>query len=121
MTERIASRMLHGNGEASQLVERAITDSYKRLIKPSIENEFAALSKDDADENAISMFAQNVRQLLFAPPLGHKHVLAIDPGYRTGCKVVCLDSQGNLLHNDVITPHRHATKPPWLQRRLPTS
>lgn len=111
MTERIASRMLHGNGEASQLVERAITDSYKRLIKPSIENEFAALSKDDADENAISMFAQNVRQLLFAPPLGHKRVLAIDPGYRTGCKVVCLDSQGNLLHNDVIypTPPRNET------------
>lgn len=111
MTERIASRMLHGNSEASQLVERAITDSYKRLIKPSIENEFAALSKDDADENAISMFAQNVRQLLFAPPLGHKRVLAIDPGYRTGCKVVCLDSQGNLLHNDVIypTPPRNET------------
>ncbi len=102
--ERIASRFVKSGNEASQLVEKAVDDSYKRLVKPSIENEFAASSKDEADDNAISMFAQNVRQLLFAPPLGKARVLAIDPGYRTGCKVVCLDEQGNLLHNDVIYP-----------------
>ena len=102
--ERIAQRFVKSHNEASQLVEKAVADSYKRLVKPSIENEFAASSKDEADDNAISMFAQNVRQLLFAPPLGKARVLAIDPGYRTGCKVVCLDEQGNLLHNDVIYP-----------------
>ncbi len=104
IVERIASRFVKSGNEASQLVEKAVDDSYKRLVKPSIENEFAASSKDEADDNAISMFAQNVRQLLFAPPLGKARVLAIDPGYRTGCKVVCLDEQGNLLHNDVIYP-----------------
>ena len=93
-----------GNGEASSLVGRAAADSYKRLVRPSIETEFAASSKEHADDEAIDMFAQNLRQLLFAPPLGHKRVLAVDPGYRTGCKVVCLDEQGNLLHNDVIYP-----------------
>lgn len=93
-----------GNGETSQMVSKAIADSYKRLIRPSIENEFASSSKEKADEEAIEMFSQNLRQLLFAPPLGYKRVLAIDPGYRTGCKVVCLDEQGNLLHNDVIYP-----------------
>ncbi|MDQ9827219.1 hypothetical protein RFX70_00010, partial [Acinetobacter baumannii] len=72
--------------------------------KPSIENEFATLSKENADSTAIALFADNARQLLFAPPLGHKRVLAIDPGYRTGCKIVCLDEQGNLLHNDTIYP-----------------
>lgn len=104
MTNRIAERMTRGGGESAQLIGRAIADSYKRLIKPSIENEFAAASKDSADDSAIAMFAHNVRQLLFAPPLGHKRVLAVDPGYRTGCKVVCLDEQGNLLHNDVVYP-----------------
>ncbi len=96
--------VVRGNGEASALVGKAATDSYKRLIRPSIETEFAASSKERADDEAIDMFAENLRQLLFAPPLGHKRVLAVDPGYRTGCKVVCLDEQGNLLHHDVIYP-----------------
>jgi len=81
-------------------------DSYKRLLKPSIENEFAAESKQLADIQAIDVFRNNLRQLLLSPPLGQKRVLAIDPGYRTGCKVVCLDEQGNLLHNETIYPHK---------------
>lgn len=97
--------VVKGHGEASDIVYEAVEDSYKRLIKPSIENEFAALSKEKADSEAIEMFAQNVRQLLFAPPLGHKRVMGVDPGYRTGCKIVCLDEQGNLLHNDTIYPN----------------
>lgn len=88
----------------ADMIARAIKDSYKRLLRPSIESEIAAASKEKADDAAIAMFADNVRQLLFAPPLGHKRVMGIDPGYRTGCKVVCLDAQGNLLHNDVIYP-----------------
>ena len=97
--------VVKGHGEASDIVYEAVEDSYKRLIKPSIENEFAAISKEKADSEAIEMFAQNVRQLLFAPPLGHKRVMGVDPGYRTGCKIVCLDEQGNLLHNDTIYPN----------------
>lgn len=85
-------------------IRQAVKDGYKRLIKPSIETEVSALTKEKSDITAIAMFADNVRQLLFAPPLGHKRVMGIDPGYRTGCKVVCLDAQGNLLHNDVIYP-----------------
>lgn len=102
--DRLAERLMKNDTESAQVVEKALTDSYKRLIKPSIENEFASLSKAEADDQAISLFAQNARQLLFAPPLGRKRILAIDPGYRTGCKVVCLDEQGNLLHNDTIYP-----------------
>ena len=102
--DNIARIVVKGNGEASQLVEEAAEDSFKRLVKPSIETEFASAAKEKADDEAIETFAQNVRQLLFAPPLGHKRVLAVDPGFRTGCKVVCLDEQGNLLHNDVIYP-----------------
>ena len=102
--DRLAERLVKNDTESAQVVEKALTDSYKRLIKPSIENEFASLSKAEADDQAISLFAQNARQLLFAPPLGRKRILAIDPGYRTGCKVVCLDEQGNLLHNDTIYP-----------------
>lgn len=82
-----------------------MADAYKRLIKPGIETEFAAASKEKADEEAIRVFAGNLRQLLLAPPLGQKRVLGIDPGYRTGCKVVCLDAQGTLLHNEAIYPH----------------
>lgn len=92
------------NAQSATLVAEAIKDGYKRLIKPSIETEVASMIKEKADDVAISMFADNLRQLLFAPPLGHKRVMGIDPGYRTGCKVVCLDAQGNLLHNDVIYP-----------------
>jgi uncharacterized protein len=95
-----------GNNASAQQVEMAVKDSYKRLIEPSIETEFAALSKEKADDEAIKVFAENLRQLLLAPPLGQKRILAIDPGYRTGCKVVCLDEQGNLLHNDTIYPHK---------------
>ncbi|MFC0182335.1 uncharacterized protein SAMN04515674_101310 [Pseudarcicella hirudinis] len=95
---------VRGLPESKQLVEDAITDSYKRLMKPSIETEFANLSKEKADAEAIRIFAQNLRQLLLASPLGQKRVLAIDPGYRTGCKVVCLDAQGNLLNDTVIYP-----------------
>lgn len=95
---------LRGLPEAKEQVELAITDSYKRLMKPSIENEFAGLSKGKADNEAIRIFAQNLRQLLLASPLGQKKVLAIDPGYRTGCKTVVLDAQGNLLADTVIYP-----------------
>lgn len=95
-----------GLNSCADYVELAVKDSLKRLIQPSIETEFAALSKEKADEEAIRVFAENIRQLLLAPPLGQKRVLAIDPGYRTGCKVVCLDEQGNLLHNETIYPHK---------------
>ncbi len=103
--DRICRSIVRGNTQSSAIVGKAVIDSYKRLIKPSIENEFAAISKEKADEEAINMFSQNLRQLLFAPPLGHKRVLGVDPGYRTGCKIVCLDAQGNLLHNDTIYPN----------------
>lgn len=102
---RLQRLFVKGDGEASRLVTQAVADSYKRLLRPSIESEFAASSKERADDEAIAIFAGNVRQLLLAPPLGQKRVLAIDPGYRTGCKVVCLDAQGNLLHNETIYPH----------------
>ena len=104
-TERLERNYVHGNNECSQQVKEAVRDAYKRLLKPSIETEFAALSKEKADEEAIRVFAGNLRQLLLAPPLGQKRVMGIDPGYRTGCKVVCLDAQGNLLHNETIYPH----------------
>ncbi len=95
---------LRGLPEAKEQVETAITDSYKRLIKPSIETEFANFSKEKADTEAIRIFAQNLRQLLLASPLGQKRTLAIDPGYRTGCKTVVLDAQGNLISDTVIYP-----------------
>ena len=104
-TERLERSYVRGNNECSQQVKEAIRDAYKRLLKPSIETEFAALSKEKADEEAIRVFAGNLRQLLLAPPLGQKRVMGIDPGYRTGCKIVCLDAQGNLLHNETIYPH----------------
>lgn len=103
--ERLDKRFVKGNSEASGYVQDAITDSYKRLLKPSIETEIAAEAKAKADDDAIHVFAENARQLLLAPPLGQKRVLGIDPGYRTGCKVVCLDAEGNLLHNETIYPH----------------
>lgn len=104
-TERLERNYVRGNNECSQQVKEAVRDAYKRLLKPSIETEFAALSKEKADEEAIRVFAGNLRQLLLAPPLGQKRVMGIDPGYRTGCKIVCLDAQGNLLHNETIYPH----------------
>ncbi len=104
-TERLDRLFVRSNNECGRQVSEAIADSYKRLLKPSIETEFAALSKEKADEEAIRVFAENLRQLLLAPPLGQKRVLGIDPGFRTGCKLVCLDAQGNLLHNEAIYPH----------------
>ncbi|RHJ91349.1 Tex family protein [Parabacteroides bouchesdurhonensis] len=103
--DRLKRRFVKGYNEVSGQVTEAVDDSFKRLLKPSIETEFANLSKAKADEEAIRVFAENLRQLLLAPPLGQKRVLGIDPGYRTGCKVVCLDAQGNLLHNEAIYPH----------------
>ncbi len=103
--ERLYRRFVKGHNDASEQVAKAVDDSFKRLLKPSIENEFANQSKQSADEEAIRVFAENLRQLLLAPPLGQKRVLGIDPGYRTGCKVVCLDAQGALLHNETIYPH----------------
>lgn len=103
--ERLKHRFVKGRGEASAEVTQAVEDAFKRLLKPSIETEYARLSKEKADEEAIRVFAENLRQLLLAPPLGQKRVLGVDPGYRTGCKLVCLDAQGNLLHNEAIFPH----------------
>lgn len=103
--ERLEKLFVHGNNACSEQVGMAVTDAYKRLLRSSIETEFASESKTRADEEAIRVFAANLRQLLLAPPLGQKRVLGIDPGFRTGCKVVCLDAQGNLLHNETIYPH----------------
>lgn len=103
--ERLQRLFVRANNTCAHQVEEALTDAYKRLLKPAIETEFAALSKEKADEEAIRVFAENLRQLLLAPPLGQKRVMGIDPGFRTGCKVVCLDAQGTLLHNEAIYPH----------------
>lgn len=103
--EKLKRLFVRGYGRCSTLVGEAVTDSFKRLLKPSIETEFATLSKENADGDAISVFAENLRQLLLAAPLGQKRVMGIDPGFRTGCKVVCLDEQGNLLHHEAIFPH----------------
>jgi uncharacterized protein len=102
---RLKRLFVKGNNDTSDQVEMATEDAYKRLLAPSLENETMALFKEKADEEAIRVFSDNLRQLLLAPPLGQKRVLAIDPGYRTGCKVVCLDAQGELLHNEAIYPH----------------
>jgi len=103
--ENINNLIIKSNGQAARIINNAITDSYKRLIKPSIENEIKAMAKELADDNSIAVFASNLRQLLMAAPLGPKSVLALDPGFKSGCKVVCLDHQGNLLHNETIYPH----------------
>lgn len=103
--ESLKRMYVRSNNECGRQVGEAVRDAYKRLLKPSIETEFAALSKGKADEEAIRVFAGNLRQLLLAPPLGQKRVMGIDPGFRTGCKVVILDAQGTLLRNDTIYPH----------------
>lgn len=103
--EKLKRLFVRGYGRCSTLVGEAVTDSFKRLLKPSIETEFATMSKENADGDAIAVFAENLRQLLLAAPLGQKRVMGIDPGFRTGCKVVCLDEQGNLLHHEAIFPH----------------
>ncbi|MBP5409876.1 MAG: RNA-binding transcriptional accessory protein [Prevotella sp.] len=102
---RLQRNYVRGNGACQQLVAEAVEDSYKRLLYPSIETEFANISKEKADEEAIKVFTENLRQLLLGAPLGQKRVMGIDPGFRTGCKVVCLDAQGNLLHHEAIFPH----------------
>lgn len=103
--EKLKRLFVRGYGRCSTLVGEAVADSFKRLLKPSIETEFATMSKENADDDAIAVFAENLRQLLLAAPLGQKRVMGIDPGFRTGCKVVCLDEQGNLLHHEAIFPH----------------
>ncbi len=104
-TDRLRQRYVRGNGEASKLVAEAVDDAFKRLLNPSIETEFAALSKQKADEEAILVFAENLRQLLLAAPLGQKRVMAVDPGFANGCKTCCLDAQGNLIHHEIVYPH----------------
>lgn len=103
--DRLQRHYVHGNGACQRLVAEAVEDGYKRLLYPSIETEFANFSKEKADEEAINVFTENLRQLLLGAPLGQKRVMGIDPGFRTGCKVVCLDAQGNLLHHEAIFPH----------------
>ena len=115
-TERLERQYVHGNGECSAQVAEAVNDAYKRLLKPAIETEFSALSKEKAE--AIRVFAENLRQLLLAPPLGQKRTMGIDPGYRTGCKVVCLDAQGTLLHNEAIYPHPPKSETALAGRKL---
>ena len=121
---RLTHQFVRGHGVCQTLVTQAVEDSFKRLINPSIENEFAALSKERADEEAIKVFTENLRQLLLSPPLGQKRVLALDPGFANGCKIACLDEQGNLLHHEIIYPHpprnqvRQATEA--LQRMIST-
>ncbi len=104
--QRLKRFFIKGNNACTDQMELAVADAYKRLLEPSIETEFANISKEKADEEAIRVFADNLRQLLLAAPLGQKRVLALDPGFRTGCKLVCLDAQGNLLHNETIYPHK---------------
>ena len=104
--ERLKRFFIHSNNACTDQMELAVSDAYKRLLVPSIETEFANSSKEKADDEAIRVFAENLRQLLLGAPLGQMRVLAIDPGYRSGCKVVCLDAQGNLLHNETIYPHK---------------
>jgi uncharacterized protein len=102
---RLTRQFVHGHGVCQTLVSQAVEDSFKRLINPSIEKEFATLSKERADDEAIKVFTENLRQLLLSAPLGQKRVLALDPGFANGCKIACLDAQGNLLHHEVIYPH----------------
>lgn len=109
--DRVKRFFVRGYGKCSSLVGEAVEDSYKRLLKPAIETEFANLSKEKADEEAINVFTENLRQLLLSAPLGQKRVMGVDPGFRTGCKVVCIDEQGNLLHHEAIFPHPPVNKP----------
>ncbi|MBR5990114.1 MAG: RNA-binding transcriptional accessory protein [Prevotella sp.] len=109
-TERLKRHYVYGNTPCGLLVSEAVDDGYKRLLKPAIENEFASLSKEHADEEAIRVFAENLRQLLLGAPLGQKRVMGVDPGFRTGCKVICLDAQGNLLHHEAMFPHPPVNK-----------
>ena len=110
ITEALCRRFIRPGSATRTYMEAAVADSLKRLIRPSIETELLAAAKEKADDEAIGVFAENLRQLLLSAPLGQKRVIAIDPGFRTGCKVVCLDAQGNLLHNENIYPHPPVNK-----------
>ncbi|MDR0815612.1 MAG: RNA-binding transcriptional accessory protein [Bacteroidales bacterium] len=115
----VLNRMfVKGHTAAAHQVEEAVKDSYKRLLQPSIETEFEAQAKEKADDEAIRVFADNLRQLLLTSPLGQKNVLALDPGFRTGCKLVCLDAQGNLLHNETIYPHQPQNEVAAAKRKI---
>ncbi len=103
--DKLKRHYVHGSGACQTLVAEAVDDAFKRLLKPSIETEFASLSKQKADEEAIMVFAENLRQLLLAAPLGQKRVMAVDPGFANGCKTCCLDAQGNLIHHEIVFPH----------------
>lgn len=116
--DRLCRIFVRGDNESADEVEDAVEDSYKRLISTSIETEFANASKEKADQEAIKVFSENLRQLLLAPPLGQKRVMGIDPGFRTGCKVVCIDAQGNLLHNETIYPHAPHNKEAQARRSV---
>lgn len=116
--DRLCRIFVRGDNESADEVEDAVEDSYKRLISTSIETEFANASKEKADQEAIKVFSENLRQLLLAPPLGQKRVMGIDPGFRTGCKVVCIDAQGNLLHNETIYPHAPHNKETQARRSV---
>ena len=116
--DRLYRIFVRGDNESADEVEDAVEDSYKRLISTSIETEFANASKEKADQEAIKVFSENLRQLLLAPPLGQKRVVGIDPGFRTGCKVVCIDAQGNLLHNETIYPHAPHNKEAQARRSV---
>ena len=117
-TDRLDRIFVRANNECGHQVSEAVNDAYKRLLKPAIENEFASRSKESADDQAIKVFANNLRQLLLAPPLGQKRVMGIDPGFRTGCKIVCLDAQGTLLHNEAIYPHPPKSETSLAGRKL---
>lgn len=116
VTDALTRFFVRERNDAAQQLQLAVADSYKRLVQPSIENEFKKLSKDKADKEAIEVFVRNLRQLLLAAPLGQKRILAIDPGFRTGCKVVCLDQLGNLLHHEAIFPHPPQNE--WTQSQI---
>ena len=118
--EILEKQFIKGRSESSSQVAEAVTDSYKRLLGPSIESEFKGISKEKADEEAIRVFTENLRQLLLASPLGQKTVLALDPGFRTGCKLVCLDAQGNLVHNETIYPHAPQNETSLAMKKLST-
>eukprot|EP01093_Parvamoeba_rugata_P013175 TRINITY_DN3_c0_g1_i5.p1 TRINITY_DN3_c0_g1~~TRINITY_DN3_c0_g1_i5.p1 ORF type:complete len:368 (-),score=83.09 TRINITY_DN3_c0_g1_i5:1640-2743(-) len=105
LLDRIENRIIKSNNACGKQIELAIADAYKRLLFPSLSNELLKAAKEKADDDAIGVFSNNLRQLLLGAPLGEKRILAIDPGFRTGCKVVCLDAQGNLVHNETIYPH----------------
>ena len=108
--ERLQRHYVYGNTPCGRLVAEAVADGYKRLLKPAIVTEFSNLSKEKADNEAIRVFADNLRQLLLEAPLGQRRVMGIDPGFRTGCKVVCLDAQGSLLYHEAIFPHPPVNK-----------